>query len=60
MVISIDGTDLSSLRYLEVPEGPERSLKFLKFCLRTREVRVSYACNPMSEAQVQRMLEMIS
>lgn len=55
-VISIDGTDLSALRYLETPEGPERSLKFLRFCLRSREPRLTYACNPITEAQLQRMV----
>lgn len=48
LVINIDGTDLAALRYLAAPEGPERSLKFLPFCLRSKEPRLSYACNPIS------------
>ena len=60
MVITVDGTDLSALRYLEAPEGPERTLKFLRFCLRAREPRLTYACNPISEPQLQRLVELIS
>ena len=60
MVIAVDGTDLSALPYLEAPEGPERTLKFLRFYLRNSEPRLTYACNPISESQLQRMVELIS
>lgn len=34
-------------------------MRFLRFCLNTKEKRTSYACNPMSESQLRRMIELI-
>lgn len=60
LVVNIDTHNLKSVRYLQTPEGRELKMKFLKFYLQQDAPHNTYSCNPLTELQLHKLVEIIS